>query len=43
MGGAIVNVDGLSISWSDTLLDFILIVTTQMYMKSILDVTQNFR
>ncbi len=36
--GAVINVDG-----SDTLLDFISIVAIQTYIKTILDVTQNFR
>ncbi len=42
VGGAVINFDGLYMSWSDTLLDFISIVSSQMYMKTILDVRQNF-
>ncbi len=38
VGGAVVNFDGLYISWSDPLLD-----CTQRYMKTILDVIQNFK
>ncbi len=43
MGGAVVQFDGLYMSWSDPLLDFISIVNIQRYMKTILDDTQNFR
>ncbi len=43
VGGAVINFDGLSMSWSDTLLDFISIVTTQRYMKTISDVIQIFK
>ncbi len=36
MGGVVIQFGGLSMSWSNTLLDFISIVTSQTYMKAIL-------
>ncbi len=41
--GAAINSVGFSVSWSDTLLDFISVVTTQRYMKTIINFTQNVR
>ncbi len=40
MSGTVLNCDGLSKSWSDFLLDFISIVTTHRYIKTILDVKE---